>query len=123
MNVPSRINTGFQLCDGSDSEGKVEHASIRSTLSHAEAPELQNISRIAESIEMQDFLTRIYEGVSGHFPHLSFVLIISAKGCSSSLLCTANIKTSSSTLFKCSLQVFPLLVHHFATSFRSWLSR
>ena len=36
---------------------------------------MQNISRIAESTKMQeDFLTNIYEGVSGHFPDLSFVM-------------------------------------------------
>ena len=120
MNMPSRINTGFQLCDGSDSEGKVKDASISPTLSHVEALELQKISRIAESIETQeDFLTRIYEGVSGHFPHLSFVLIISGKGCSSNLLHTANIKTSSSsTLFKYVFtQVYSLLlVQRFASS-------
>ena len=51
MNTPSGINTGFQLCDGSDSEGEVEDASMSSILSHMEAPELQNISRIAESIK------------------------------------------------------------------------
>ena len=75
MNMPSGINTGFQLCDGNDSEGEVEDASISPTLSHAEAPELQNISRIAESIKMlEDFLTSIYEGVSGCFPDLSFAM-------------------------------------------------
>ena len=73
MNIPSGINTGFWLCDASDSEGKVEDASISPTLSHAEVPELQNISRIAESIETQeDFQISIYEGVSGRFPDLSF---------------------------------------------------
>ena len=41
--MPSEINTEFQLCDGNDSEGEVEDASISLTLSHAEAPELQNI--------------------------------------------------------------------------------
>ena len=106
MNTPSRINTGFQLCDGSDSEGKVEDASINPTLSHVEALELQKISRIAELIETQeDFLTRIYEGVCRCFPHLSFALIVSGTGCSSSLLHTANIKTSSSLmLYKYSLK-------------------
>ena len=75
MNPLSGINTGFQLCDGSDSEGEVEDASISPTLSHAEAPELQNISRIAESIKMQeDFLISIYEGVSERFPDLSFAM-------------------------------------------------
>ena len=74
MNTLSGINTGFQLCDGSDSEGEVEDASINPTLSHAELPELQNISRTAESIKMQDFLTSIYEGVSGHFPDLFFAM-------------------------------------------------
>ena len=48
MNTPSGINTGFQLCDGSDSEGEVEDAGISPTLSHMEAPELQNISRIVD---------------------------------------------------------------------------
>ena len=39
------------------------------------APKLQNISRIAESLETQkDFLTRIYEGISGRFPDLSFAM-------------------------------------------------
>ena len=72
MNAPSGVNTGFQLCDGSDSEGEVEDVSISPTLSHMEAPELQNISRIAKSIEAQeDFLTRMYEGVSGRFLDLS----------------------------------------------------
>ena len=71
----SVINTGFRLCDGSDSEGEVEDASISPTLSHAEAPELQNISGIAESIKTQeDFLTSIYEEVSGRFPDLSFAM-------------------------------------------------
>ena len=69
MNTPSGINTGFRLCDASDSEGEVKDASISPTLSHVEAPEIQNISRIAEAIETQkDF----YEGVSGRFPNLSF---------------------------------------------------
>ena len=45
MNTPSGINSGFQLCDGSDSEGEVE---VAPTLSHVEAPELQKISRIAD---------------------------------------------------------------------------
>ena len=72
MNTPSGINTGFQLCDGSDSEGEVKDAP---TLSHAEVPKLQNISRIAESIQTQeDFLTCIYERVSGRFPDLSFAM-------------------------------------------------
>ena len=45
------------------------------TLSQAEAPELQNISRIAESIETQeDFQTNICEGVSGCFPDLSIAM-------------------------------------------------
>ena len=60
MNMPHGINTGFQLCDGSDSEGEVEDAStcISPILSHAEALELQNISRIAESIKTkEDFLS------------------------------------------------------------------
>ena len=58
MNMPSGINTGFQLCVGSDSEGEVEDAGISSTLSHVEVPGLQNISRIAESIKTQeDYLT------------------------------------------------------------------
>ena len=74
MDTPSGIKNGFQLCDGSDSKGEVEDASISPTLSHAEVPELQNISRIAESIKTQDFLTSIYEGVSGCFPDLSFVM-------------------------------------------------
>ena len=76
MNMLSGINTGFQLCDGSDSKGEVEDASIISpTLSHMEAPELQNFSRIAESIKTQEgFLTSIYEGVSGCFPDLSFAM-------------------------------------------------
>ena len=74
MNTLSRINTAFQLCDGSDSEGKVEDASISPTLSHVGEPELQNISRIAELIKTQDFLTSIYVGVSGRFPVLSFVM-------------------------------------------------
>ena len=75
MNTPSGIETGFQLCDGSDNEGKVENASISPTLSHTEVPKLQNISRIAESIKTQgDFLTSIYERVSGHFPDLSFAM-------------------------------------------------
>ena len=75
MNTPSRINTGFQLCDGSDSEGEVEDVSISLTLSHVGAPELQNISRIAESIKTQDFLTSIYVGVSGRLPVLSFAML------------------------------------------------
>ena len=75
MNTPSRINTRFQLCDDSDSKGEAKDASISPTLSHVEATELQNISRIAESIKMQeDFLTSIYEGVSERFPDLSFAL-------------------------------------------------
>ena len=75
MNTPSGINTVFQLCDGSDSEGEVENTSISPTHSHMEAPELQNISRIAELIKTQEnFLTRIYKGVSGCFPDLSFVM-------------------------------------------------
>ena len=77
MNTPSGINTGFQLCNGSDSEGEVKDASIscNPTLSHVEASELQNISRIAESIKTQeDFLTSICEGVSGRFPDLSFAM-------------------------------------------------
>ena len=74
MNMPSRINTGFQLCDCIDSEGEVEDASISLTLSHVGAPELQNIFRIAELIKMQDFLTSIDVGVSGRFPVLSFVM-------------------------------------------------
>ena len=45
------------------------------TLSQVEAPELQNISMIAELIITQeDFRTSIYEGVSGRFPDLSFVM-------------------------------------------------
>ena len=64
----------IQLCDGSDSKGEVEDVSISPTLSQAEAPELQNISRIAESIKTQDFLTSIHELVSGRFPDLSFVM-------------------------------------------------
>ena len=53
----------------------IEDASISPTLGHAEARKLQNISRIAESIKtQQDFLTSIYEGVSGHFSDLSFVM-------------------------------------------------
>ena len=69
MDTSSGINTVFQLCDGSDSEGVVEDAStISPTLSHMEAPKLQNFSRMAESIKMQEgFLTSIYEGVSGCF--------------------------------------------------------
>ena len=56
MNTPTQINTGFQLCDGSDGEGRregkaEEEASISPILSHAEAPELQNISRIAVAIK------------------------------------------------------------------------
>ena len=51
MNKPTQSNTGFQLCDGSDSEGEAEDASISPILSHAEAPELQNISRIAVAIK------------------------------------------------------------------------
>ena len=47
MNMPSEINTGFQLCDGSDSEGEVEDASISPMLSHAEVPESHKFSRIA----------------------------------------------------------------------------
>ena len=75
MNTSSRIKTGFQLCDGSDSEGDVEDASISPTPSHVEVPELQNISRIAESIKTQkDFLTSIHEGVSGRFPDLYFAM-------------------------------------------------
>ena len=74
MNTLSRINTGFQLCNGSDREGEVEDASISPTLSHVGAPKLQNISRIAESIKIQDFLTSIYVGVSGRFPVLSFAM-------------------------------------------------
>ena len=75
MNTLSGIKTGFQLCDGSDSEGEVEDASISPTRSHTKAPELQNISRIAESIKTQeDFLTSIHEEVSGRFPDLSFAM-------------------------------------------------
>ena len=75
MNMPTQINTGFQLCDGSDSEGEAEDASISPILSHTEAPQLENISRIAVAIETQeDFLTRIYEGVSGRFPDLCFAM-------------------------------------------------
>ena len=76
MNTPTQINTGFQLCDGSDSEGEAKDASISPILSHAEVPQLQNISRIAVAIEMQeDFLTRIYEGVSGCFPDLFYAML------------------------------------------------
>ena len=75
MNKPGGINTGFQLCDGSDSKGEVKDAStISPTLSHTEAPELQNFSRLAESIKTQGFLTSIYEWVSGCFPDLSFAM-------------------------------------------------
>ena len=75
MNTPSGINTGFQLCNGSNSQGEVKDANMSPTLSHAEAPKLQNISRIAESIKMQeDFLTSIYQGLSGRFPDLSFAM-------------------------------------------------
>ena len=75
MNMPSGINTGFQLCDGSDSKGEVEDAIISPTLTNAEVSKLQNISRIAELIKTQeDFLTSIYEGVSVRFPDLSFAL-------------------------------------------------
>ena len=50
-------------------------ASISSILNHAEAPELQNISRIAESIKTQeDFMISIYERGSGHFSDLSFAM-------------------------------------------------
>ena len=49
-------------------------ASISPILNHAEVPELQNISRIAESIKTQDFLTSIYERGSGHFSDLSFAM-------------------------------------------------
>ena len=52
MNTPTQINTGFQLCDGSDGEGEAEDASISPILSHVGAPELQNISRIAVAIKM-----------------------------------------------------------------------
>ena len=56
-------------------EGEVEDASISPTLSHTEAPELQNISRMAESIKTQeDFLTNIHEGVSGRFPDFTLVM-------------------------------------------------
>ena len=73
MNTPSGINTEFQLCDGSDSEGEVEDASISPTLSHVEVPKLQNISIIAELIKTQeDFLTSIYGGVVDAF--LTFLL-------------------------------------------------
>ena len=72
--MPSRINTAFQLCDGSDSEGEVKDTSISPTLSHMGELELQNIFRIAESIKTQGFLTSIYVGVSGCFPVLSFVM-------------------------------------------------
>ena len=51
MNTASGINTGFQLCNSSDSEGEVEDASISPTLSHAEAPELQNISCTVHNLE------------------------------------------------------------------------
>ena len=52
-----------------------EDASISTTLNHTEAPKLQNISRIAESIKTQeDFLTSIYEGGSGLFSDLSFAM-------------------------------------------------
>ena len=75
MKTLNGINTGFQLCNGSGSKGEVEDDSISPTLSHVEAPELQNIFRIAELIKMQeDFLTSIYVGVSGHFPDLSFAM-------------------------------------------------
>ena len=49
--------------------------SISPILSHVEAPKLQNISRIAESIKTQeDFMISIYERGSGHFPDLSFAM-------------------------------------------------
>ena len=53
MNTPSGINTGFQLCasNGSDSKSEVEDASISPTLSHSEAPELQNISCTVHNLE------------------------------------------------------------------------
>ena len=52
MNTPTQINTRFQLCDGSDGEGEAEDAaSISPILSHAEAPELQNIPGIAVAIK------------------------------------------------------------------------
>ena len=40
MNTLSGINNEFRLCNGSDSEGEVEDASISPTPSHAEVPEL-----------------------------------------------------------------------------------
>ena len=51
MNMPTKINTGFQLCDGSDGEGEAEDASISPILSHVEVPEMQNIPRIAVAIK------------------------------------------------------------------------
>ena len=76
---------------------------ISPTLSHVEAPELQNIFRIAESIKTQDdFLTSIYEGVSGCFPDLSF-----AMSCAS---------VNSDT------QIPLLPVKHFTSLLRSWLN-
>ena len=54
-------------------EGEIEDASISPKLSYVEAPELQNISRIAELIKTQeDFLTNIYEGLVNAF--LTFLL-------------------------------------------------
>ena len=52
-----------------------EYASISSILNHAEAPELQNISRIAASIKTQeDFMISIYERGSGRFSDLSIAM-------------------------------------------------
>ena len=41
------LKLDFSLCNGSDSEGEVEDASIGLTLIHMEAPKLQKFSRIA----------------------------------------------------------------------------
>ena len=78
MNTPNRINTGFQLCNDSDSKCEVEDASISPKLRHMGAPKLQNISRIAESIKTQDFLTSIYVEVRACFPILSFAILLAS---------------------------------------------
>ena len=107
MNMRSGINTGFLLCDDSDSKSEVEDAGISPTLSHTEVPKLQNISRIAESIKMQeDFLTSIHEGVSGHFPDLSFAMSCASVNSDITNLKRKVRKVSTNSFINASTEIF-----------------
>jgi len=83
--TPTRVNGRFQsrihdqVSDDDESEEEIEDASISPILGHelgqAEASGLQNNSRIPVAVGVQEeFLLRIYEGVSQQFPDLSFVM-------------------------------------------------